>query len=562
MIEPMRFALQLALGSLLALSTGAQGGVAPSATRSVAEPVAARASAENAPASASPTAGSSQATRSSQAVPTPATRMIRLRDGSLLWASIESHSAEGLQLLRVDTGGRVELEWNRLDPTQARALQIDYGYLDPNGDEVLVTADRLPLVDGRDIVGLIVNHAEDALHLKTAQSLLQIPLARIAGPATQVQVPALDIYTREELYQQKQVELAPRIALGGAAAAEGAFELARFCEKILDYAHAVQHYAEAAQLDPSYKPADVAAARTRAGTKAALQEQVDALAAIDLERKKGNFDKGVALSTAFSERWPESPLLPEWKKALDRLTKARDAFLKQQTVQLWHRETERLARAAAAKYSFAQCVEYAGGLLAQETLDAVTQALQKSAKGIEPGTVRALWDAREKRGTHRASYGLGTWMLGEERARKDLDKKKAESKPQLPKAQSSEQAKVAEALKRYLQNQEVARKAAGGGATDSEDAEAFWREQLIGTRVQWMLAYHAEYSGNMQVVAVQGENCPECGGKGAREVASGGVGASTPGNRDGPQSGSNAGSRLAPCATCKHTGVIRRVVYR
>lgn len=494
-----------------------------------------------------------------------ATRMIKLRDGAILWARIDSHSSAQLDLVRADTGGRVALDWGRLDPAQARELQIDFGYLDPNGGEVLVTADQIPLVDGRSIVGKIVNHAPDALHIKTAQSLLQLPLSRIAGPATQVQVPALDIYTKQELYQQKQLELAAGLSAEGAAGAEAAFELARYCEKILDFAGAAKHYAEVASRDPQFKPSEIAAARSRTGTKAALQEQVDALAAIDLERKRENFDKALALSKAFAERWPDSALLPEWKKSKDRLDKARDGYLKQQVASLWYREAERLARAAAQKYSFSQCVEYAGSLLAQETLEAVTTALQKSAKGLESGTVKALWDAREKRGTHRASYGLGTWLLGEERARKDLDKKKDEKKVELPKGLSSEQKKIEEALKRYLENQAVARKAAGGGASDSEDSEAFWREQTVNARVQWILAYHAEYSGTMQVVALQGENCPECGGRGATEQASGGVVASTPSNSGGGRSGQtsvNAASRLVPCNTCKHTGVIRRVVYR
>lgn len=491
-----------------------------------------------------------------------AARMIKLRDGSILWASIRSHTSERLELVRIDTGGRVALDWSRLDPSQARELQIDFGYLDPNGGEVLVSADQVPLTDGRNVVGKIVNHAPDALHIKTAQSLLQVPLSRIAGPATQVQVPALDIYTKEELYQQKQLEL----AASGLPAGESDFELARFCEKILDYAGAAKHYGEAAAKDPAFKPADVAAARARTTARAALQEQVDAIATIDLERKRENFDKALALSQAFRDRWPQSPLLPEWKKSLDRLEKAREAYLKQQIASLWFREAERLCRAAAQKYSFAQCVEYAGGALAQETLDAVTASLQKSAKGLEPAKVKALWDAREKRGQRRSSYGLGTWLLGEERARKDLDKKKDPAKPELPKAVTSEQQKIEEALARYLKNQEVARKAAGGGAQDSEDAEGYWREQLVATKVQWMLAYHAEYGGTMQVITVQGENCPECAGKGATEVASGGIVPSTPGNSSGGsrsgQTAVNSGSRLVPCNTCKHTGVIRRVVYR
>jgi hypothetical protein len=496
-----------------------------------------------------------------------ATKMIKLRDGSILWARIESHTSAELELVRADTGGRVALDWGRLDPAQARELQIDFGYLDPNGGEVLVTADQVPLTDGRSVIGKIVNHAPDALHLKTAQSLLQLPLSRIAGPATQVQVPALDIYTKQELYQQKQLELATGLAAEGAVGAEAAFELARYCEKILDFAGAAKHYAETAAKDPQFKPAEVAAARSRASTKAALQEQVDAIAAIDLERKRENFDKALALSKAFVERWPESPLMPEWKKSKDRLDKARERYLKQQVALLWHRESERLSRAAAQKYSFAQCVEYAGSLLAQETLDAVTTALQKSSKSLEPASVNSMWDTREKRGTHRASYGLGTWLLGEERARKDLDKKKdGEKKPELPKAATSEQQKIAEALKRYMDNQAVARKAAGAGAQNSEDAEAFWREQTVGARVQWMLAYHAEYGGTMQVVTVQGENCPECAGKGATEQASGGIVPSTQsnsggGNRSG-QTAVNSASRLVPCNTCKHTGVIRRVVYR
>ena len=59
----------------------------------------------------------------------------------------------------------------------------------------------------------------EVLWLKTAEGRLPIPLARIAGQATMVQVPAFDIYTRDELYQRKVFELQDRLLIDGPEAA-------------------------------------------------------------------------------------------------------------------------------------------------------------------------------------------------------------------------------------------------------------------------------------------------------------------------------------------------------
>ena len=48
---------------------------------------------------------------------------------------------------------------------------------------------------------------------------LPIPLQRIAGPSTLVQVPAFDIYTKNELYQQRLFELQERLLAEGSEGA-------------------------------------------------------------------------------------------------------------------------------------------------------------------------------------------------------------------------------------------------------------------------------------------------------------------------------------------------------
>src|SRR6185503_16379354 len=96
---------------------------------------------------------------------------------------------------------------------------------------------------------------------------------------------------------------------------------------------------------------------------------------------------------------------------------------------------------------------------------------------------------------YRGSYGQGTWLLGKDAALKGQEPEKPKD-PALEKdaARVDLQQKIA----KFLQNQEIARKAKSKDEK-KEDGEAFWKEFSSAGRQQWILAYYAENSGDMDV---------------------------------------------------------------
>src|SRR5262245_43746309 len=80
--------------------------------------------------------------------PSAETVMLRMRDGGILWGSYEAHDPTGISFRRLDNGGLVRLPYGLLDAAVARELQLAWGYADLSGEELLIDAERIPLVDG------------------------------------------------------------------------------------------------------------------------------------------------------------------------------------------------------------------------------------------------------------------------------------------------------------------------------------------------------------------------------------------------------------------------------
>jgi hypothetical protein len=85
-----------------------------------------------------------------------------------------------------------------------------------------------------------------------------------------VQVPVLEVYTRRGAVPGALSELVPD-------SASSQFDLGRYCERILDFGHALSHYQKAAELDSNFRSADVQGAITRSKKRAELQAQIDYL---------------------------------------------------------------------------------------------------------------------------------------------------------------------------------------------------------------------------------------------------------------------------------------------
>ena len=422
------------------------------------------------------------------------TRMLRLATGDILWGSIAAHDPDGLSFHRVDNDGVLALPWAVLDPAEAEELRLRFGYVDTQTEELMVDAERLQLADGTELTGVITDNDENYLWLKRSEGTTAVPKLSLRGPSSRVRVPALDIYTKDELYQKKAFELQERLLLDGAEGAAAHDEMAQYCETLFDFVHALEHYQFVAKLDPTYQADRIGGALARTEKKAANQEQVDLLAQIDLWRARRRYDLAIEGLRLFSETYPDSPLFEDLNKLRDRVAKYQERDLRKEIVRVIHSQTVRIARDAARhKKTYEEVLGYIDEGMAQDLFKRAQESLQKLAPGIEAEEIERIWRQREGGKRRQASFGLGTWLLGESRALATYDDKEEEPEPERG-SQAEARQKLEDRIDRYLRNQELARKAKSSSGGEDGDPAKFWTEWPYAGRYQWVQAYFVEFS--------------------------------------------------------------------
>jgi hypothetical protein len=478
----------------------------------------------------------------------PAT-MLRLRDGSIRWGTIQSHDPDGIVFQMLDTGGRARLAWTFLHPEEERELRERFGYVDVSEEEIFIDADRIVTIEGVEIVGVIIDKSGDNVLVKTDTATVSVPKNRISGAPTIVQVPITDVYTRAELYNQQ-------LANVDVSTAQGNFQVAQYCEQIKDFVHAAEHYKKAQSLDANFHPSDLPLALQRATEKAARQDQVDYLAEVDGLTARRRYDEALARADAFKDKYPDSPLIPQAKKSHDRVIKAREKYVVDQVSALWKLRVGQLADNAGGKMGYEEAMGYLGGQMQKDVLDYVVKEAARITKEATADNVKKAWAARRKIRWERASYGLGTWLLGKDAALKGSEdpSKKDEKKPVSE--QDKARGELEKKLKAYLEGQELARKAKSS-SEQKDDREAAWKELSVDNRRGWIRAYYCENSGDFEVdprpiLAA----CKDCGGEGTRLMSMAGQNVAK--NAIGKQS---TDARIE-CPSCHGIGAVRRISYR
>jgi hypothetical protein len=192
----------------------------------------------------------------------------------------------------------------------------------------------------------------------------------------------------------------------------------------------------------------------------------------------------------------------------------------------------------------------------EQVFQAVLEDARRVQSDVEEDTLRQLWVEREKGRWRLASYGHGTWLLGEDKALEGMEQEEDAAAPAVT-AKDKEREELEQRIKRFLENQEL-RRSAKSSQDKSEDRAAEWKLLSSTSRSQWILAYYAENSGEMDIrPRIAFRACRECGGRGVREIIVTGDARTRRGEN---QSGS--GLHTAECETCRGLGVIRRIYYR
>jgi hypothetical protein len=473
-------------------------------------------------------------------------KMLRLRDGSLQWGTIQSHDTTGVVFQRLDTGGLLRLDWSRLDPAEEKDLRTQYGYVDLTSEELMIQADRLVTIKGVELIGKIVDRTADAILLKTASATIPVPKNQIAQASELVWVPAREVYTLDELYAQERSAV-------DVTTPDGNFRLAQYCEGFFDFTRAIEHYKKVSELDPVWRKAEVQQSLARATEKAKAQAELEYLSEIDQLSKRNRFDEALVLADAFKDRFPQSALFADAKRKRERVLKARDEYLTAQVARVWQAHLGKLARESASK-PLEEVMAYVDDKLKVDLVAAVLKDIQKTSPQATEDSVRQLWKSRKKVRYQTASYGLGTWLLGKAAALKGYEEEDTDAKPASEMDQV--RAKLEDKIKRFFAAQAVSR-AAQSQDEQKDDRQTTWQELSPTARAGWIVAWFVENSGEFEIYPkpiVQA--CKECGGKGIIEYSLAGA------NVSKSAVGKQSTDLKRECESCHGVGAVRRVMYR
>ncbi|MEO0651112.1 MAG: hypothetical protein AAFZ65_10580 [Planctomycetota bacterium] len=507
------------------------------------------------PASARQTAPSSDLdapAASASIFPDDPIRQLRLRDGRIVWGWIEEHTDQELAILRLDTGGRATLPWGLLDPVQEQELKALLGYLDLTSQEPMVSAMRLRTALGDEYLGIILSESPADVEFKTRNGIMRIPRTLLAGPPVQEQVPAREVYTRPELYGKELERYVGAMldpATPPAMAAQMHWDMGRYSESIRDYGHADYHYRAVVQMDPTWSHPDLEASLARAARLADAQEQADELDEIDRLRLRDRFPEALTRLDNFPLIYPDTPLSTEVAKLRASVLRDRERDMQREVEQRWHHWVGRLAREQARSDDYESTLLWVQEAMSTEVVARVIEDLTRYQDDLDEARVRELFLQRDTRRNRRATYGVGTWLIGRDAAVKEIV---ADDAP-VPEVESPasertrEREELEERIQRYLQSQQLSAVGGGGGFQEQADPQEFWESWTALSRTQWIIAYYAENLGDMRTMRASLQPCRECGGVGALEESA---------------ASANGGTRLLQCWQCKGVPVRRRVSYR
>ena len=479
-------------------------------------------------------------------------RQLRLRDGRILWCWIEEHTDQELSVLRLDNGGRATLPWGLLDPAQEQEFKALLGYLDLTSQEPMVTAMRLRTLLGDEFVGIVLSESPTDLEFKTRNGIMRVPRTLLAGPPVQEQVPAREVYTRPELYAQELEQYAGAMVDPSIPAEQRAqmhWDVARFCESIRDYVHADFHYRAVVEVDPDWSHPDLEASLARAGRLAEAQEQADELDEIDRLRLRDRFPEALERIERFVVAYPDTPLAMDVAELRADVLRDRERQLEREVESRWHHWVGRLAREQAREDDYETTLLWIQEAMSDEVVARVVEDMRRYQNDVDEARVRELFGRRDARRNRRATYGIGTWLLGREAALAEVrppDEEPLEDVGPVSE-RSREREELEERIQRYLQSQQLSSVGAGSAVDDEADPAAFWADWSALSRTQWITAYYAENVGDMRLMRASLQPCRECGGAGALEQST---------------ASANAGTRLVQCHICQGIPVRRRVSYR
>jgi hypothetical protein len=444
-----------------------------------------------------------------------AAQTLQLADGRVLLARVEDADGDGLRVKRLDNGGTLDLRWEHLSPASAMAIKRQRDLLGDTRDEILVRADEIEfLVNGgkQTWIGRIVDRTDTQIVVQQKGAQFRIPRAELRA-VRRVEVPAMQVYTKDEFYALRLAELQP------GDSADKHILLAEDLVKVRDYEHAADHLQKARELGNSVNQQHLEQMSQRLQRYKEAAKERELLDQIQAARSRAqlvDFEKGLKLIAQFEAQFPQSKLKADFDQEKQRFAEARTRYLSQQVAEQWRRSIQITAdkKAADAATTLDAARDYAENKMTDDIVARTAQQLR-----LEPDEVRQLWAERARypvgKRTEHFAYGIGSWVLGEEGILKGTKQGAAQAQ-QAPPQQAGNTRQVeqlARALREALERRRTQMQGQGG-AQEAQDPDDWWRQAARPERVSWLRAYYAEHSGQLVVTFQTVSPCISCYGEG------------------------------------------------
>lgn len=447
--------------------------------------------------------------------------VVRLKVGSEVVGEVVGFDeAKGVKLRRVEDGALLDVGFDQMVPEDARRIRAAEGYLPDEPEPILVDAMRVTLMDGTELLGVIVEQGVETFTLRQGTKSWPLVRARVRSIVPD-QVDALEVYPAEELYAQ---EVARR-NLGGAL---DHYNMALFCESLQLWPRVQEHLAQVTALDPAFKADIVAAKAKRATLRLESGEESSLLAKAHRFAQRDQYDDALAILDDFLAEKPGSGLRSDFEKARALIKRQRDKWIREQTIVHFFSYVGRVARQIATEAGSS-----AKSARKRMELEGTTMALEATAGWlrVDPKEVQAMWEAEDRNvaSPHYANYGSGTFTLGVDLALKGLVKEEeTEGGDEAGPGPGNEtlEDKIKKLIEQKKKEQEAAQKRAKEGGAKKQEArgpeiadvppteEEWWNALGADDRTDYLVAWWADHDPHVKIFKFDGRKCSHCTGIG------------------------------------------------
>ncbi len=442
---------------------------------------------------------------------------VQLADGRLLAGDVQNVTGEGLVLVRVDTGGVLQLRWDHLSAESASELKRTFNLSIEDESEVMVEADVItytaPTGRNEEMIGRHVGGNGEVVEIRSRGLTVQIQKKTINSWVKRP-VAATSVLTKTELYHSKLAEVAP------GDDADKHIQLADIMVRAGDYDHAQEHLKRADDLGSSKQPqalraklARVTLYKAEAGERALLDQ-------VKVARHRRDFTRGRELIAEFEKKYSQSKLMPEMTAEKQRFESARERFYIDRVVNTWMGQITLVSKAKVVEsgVTLQAARDFAETLMGKEIRKRVAERLT-----IPVTEAETLWGKRISSGvlttSTQYSYGVGSWVLGEKKILAGTQQEKAQkSDGGKDKSQQQQQdERLQRKIQDFLKRSEQAQKNAGTAPKEDTD-EDWWASASPEERVNFLRSYYAEFSGDLELVSSHVAPCQTCAAEGTLPV--------------------------------------------